>query len=177
MAWKLAPALAALISDVNDKWPNRSKAVDGTIGDASHSARKSEHNPNREPDDDVPDGYVTAADITTEGINKTLLIDTLKRDKRVWYVIHDRKIWSRKHGFKTQPYTKPGSNPHTNHIHVSLVQTKAACNDTSSWLKAKAPKPVPAESHYERLVRLAHERYVYIGKLKAKLRAANRRNR
>lgn len=174
MAWKLAPALAALISDVNDKWPLRSKAVDGTIGDASHSARKSEHNPNREPGDDVPDGYVTAADITTEGLNKQLLLSTLKSDRRVWYVIHDRKIWSRTYGFKQQAYT--GSNPHTSHIHVSLVQTKAACNDTSAWF-AKAPKPKPAESHYQRLVRLAHERYVYIGKLKAKLRAANRRNR
>lgn len=173
MAWTLAPALTALISDVNDKWPLRSKAVDGTIGDASHSARKSEHNPNREPGDDVPDGYVTAADITTEGINKKLLIDTLKADRRVWYVIHDRKIWSRTHGFKQQAYT--GSNPHTSHIHVSLVQTRAACDNKDSWFPKK---PATAgESQYERLVRIAHQRYVYIGKLKAKLRAANRRNR
>lgn len=171
-SWYVAPSLVALLSDVNDRWPNRSKTSDGTIGDAAHSSRESQHNP---ADNPAFRGAVTAADITTAGIDKQLLIDTLKRDRRVWYVIHDRKIWSRTHGFKTQPYN--GSNPHTSHIHVSLVQSKAAVNDKAAWLGKKPPKPVREESHYQRLVRLAHERYVYIGKLKAKLRAANRRNR
>lgn len=166
MAWKLAPALEALFSDVNDVWPNRSKASDGTIGDQAHAARKSEHNPNRDPDDDVPDGYVTAADITKAGVDMPRLLKALIGDKRVWYVIHDRKIWSRTYGWKERPYT--GSNPHTAHVHVSLVQTRAACNDKSSWL---IPNPGPAkETPYRRVARIAHQRMKRIRNLQKRIR-------
>lgn len=166
MAWKLAPALAALISDVNQAWPDRSKASDGTIGDASHSARKSEHNPNREPDDDVPDGYVTAADIDKDGIDPARLLRVLIADQRVWYVIWDRHIYSRTYGFKKRPYN--GSNPHTGHLHVSLVQTRAACDDTSNWgLSPARPKPKPS---YAKLWSIAHKRQKLIQALRRKLR-------
>lgn len=162
MAWELAPALKALISDVNQEWPNRSKALDGTIGDAAHAARKSEHNPNREPGDDVPDGYVTAADITAEGINTGRLIDVLIRDPRVWYVIHKGRIYSRTYGFADRAYT--GSNPHTGHIHVSLVQTRKACDDQSDWLAGREETP------YERVRRIAAQRLRRIRNLNRRLR-------
>jgi len=45
MAWRLARGLEKLRSEVNEAWPKRSKASDGTIGDARHSAQKSDHNP------------------------------------------------------------------------------------------------------------------------------------
>lgn len=162
MAWELAPALKALISDVNQEWPNRSKDLDGTIGDAAHAARKSEHNPNREPGDDVPDGYVTAADITAEGIDTGRLIDVLIRDPRVWYVIHKGRIYSRTYGFANRAYT--GSNPHTGHIHVSLVQTRKACDDQSDWLAGRKETP------YERVRRIAAQRLRRIRNLKRRLR-------
>lgn len=162
MAWTLAPALAALISDVNQEWPNRSKALDGTIGDAAHAARKSEHNPNREPGDDVPDGYVTAADITAEGIDTGRLIDVLIRDPRVWYVIHKGRIYSRTYGFTNRAYT--GSNPHTGHIHVSIVQTRKACDDQADWLAGRKETP------YERVRRIAAQRLRRIRNLKRRLR-------
>lgn len=162
MAWKLAPALAALISDVNQEWPNRSKALDGTIGDEAHAARRSEHNPNREPGDDVPDGYVTAADITAEGIDTGRLIDVLIRDPRVWYVIHKGRIYSRTYGFANRAYT--GSNPHTGHIHVSLVQTRKACDDQADWLAGRKETP------YERVRRIAAQRLRRIRNLKRRLR-------
>lgn len=164
MAWELAPALKALISDVNQEWPNRSKALDGTIGDGAHAARKSEHNPNREPGDDVPDGYVTAADITAEGINTGRLIDVLIRDPRVWYVIHNREIRSRTYGFKRQEYEGDGRNPHLHHIHVSLVQTRKACDDQSDWLAGRKETP------YERVRRIAAQRLRRIRNLKRRLR-------
>lgn len=145
MSWKLAPSLSKLFADINDEWPKRDRSTDGSLGDASHAARASEHNPNRNPKDDVPDGYVTAIDVDKDGINVNLLIKILKADPRVWYVIHNRTIWSRTHGFVARAYT--GANPHLGHIHVSLVQSKAACNSTKAWLvnlpvpKPEVPKP------------------------------------
>ncbi len=158
--WKLAPALAALISDVNATWPRRDKTYDGTIGDAAHAARKSEHNPNREPGDDVPDGYVTAADITTQGINADHLIDVLKHDRRVWYVIHAGRIYSRTYGFADRAYS--GADPHLHHIHVSLNQNARDCNDTSHWLGG----PTKVETPYQRAVRIAAQRLRKIRRLR-----------
>ena len=162
MAWKLAPALAALISDVNQEWPNRDKTYDGTIGDAAHAARKSEHNPNRDPEDDVPDGYVTAADITSSGVDVARLIDVLVADPRVWYVIHHRVIRSRTYGFARRSYT--GADPHLHHIHISLVQTATACNDTSAWFKAAKP-----ETPLARALRIAAQRLRKIRRLRKRL--------
>lgn len=162
MAWKLAPALAALISDVNQEWPDRDKTYDGTIGDAAHAARKSEHNPNRDPSDDVPDGYVTAADITSSGVDVARLIDVLIHDPRTWYVIHNREIRSRTYGFMHQDYK--GSDPHLHHIHISLVQTAKACNDTGHWLAGK-----PKETPYQRLARIAAQRLRKIRRLRKRL--------
>ena len=162
MSWKLAPALAALIADINHLWPDRDKTYDGTIGDAAHAARKSEHNPNRDPSDDVPDGYVTAADITAGGIDVNKVINTLIADPRVWYVIHDRVIRSRTYGFKAQAYN--GTNPHTHHVHVSLNQNRKSCDDTSQWFK-----PAEKETPYQRVARIAHQRLVKIRNLQKRL--------
>jgi hypothetical protein len=175
MSWKLAPALDQLFDDVNAKWPNRSKASDGTIGDAAHSARKSEHNPNRDPDDDVPDGYVTAADITKAGLDVARLLASLIGDKRVWYVIHAGKIWSRTYDFRERPYT--GSNPHTGHVHVSLRQTRAACDDRSPWFATKPQIPVippSPETPFQRMARVASQRLRRIRQLQKRLRRAKR---
>lgn len=144
MSWKLAPALGKLIAEVDAAWPHRSKSSDGTLGDDSHAARKSEHNPNRDASDDVPDGYVTAADITKDS---AAMIEAVRKaciaDPRCWYVIHNGKIWSRTHDFKVRAYTGP--NPHLHHLHISLVQTKAACNSTGPWHLKGGPvtPPVP----------------------------------
>lgn len=149
--WKLAPALTTLFAEINKKWPNRDKSTDGTIGDAAHSSRDSEHNPNDDPHDSVPDGLVTAGDIDKDGINVNLLLNTLIGDDRVWYVIHNRTIWSRTYGWKARAYT--GSNPHIGHIHVSLTQSKAQVNSTKTWGlgKAAAPKPPATKPKYEKL--------------------------
>lgn len=133
MAWHLAPALEQLRAEVNKKWPNRSKASDGTIGDASHSARTSDHNPNSR-------GSVNAMDITVSGIDKGTLIAVAKRHPSVRYIISDRKIMNRDIGnFRARAYS--GSNPHTKHVHISLYQSATAENRRQSWGLADA-KPV-----------------------------------
>ena len=139
MGWKLAPALAKLIAETNEKWPNRSKASDGTIGDAAHQRRDSEHNPDE-------NGIVLAADITLGGTNRAAFLDAVIGDPRVHYVINEGKIYSRRNKWIAKKYN--GANKHIGYAHVSLrnrvsedaspATVKAAANDTSSWFGANS---------------------------------------
>ena len=130
MAWHLAPALAQLRAEVNKKWPKRSKASDGTIGDPAHSARVSDHNPNGR-------GSVNAMDITARGIDTGTLIAVAKKHPSVRYIIHNRRIMNRDIGnFAARPYR--GANPHTQHVHISLYQSATAENRKKSWGLANA---------------------------------------
>lgn len=142
-SWHLAPSLAKLRDEVDERWPRRSKVSDGTIGDAAHSARTSQHNPNDDPRDSIPNGAVTAIDITS---TNTALRDAVLKaaigNARVWYVINRGKIWSRTYDWRERDYD--GSNPHTNHIHISLEQNGKAYADTSSWGIAKVEPVKPA---------------------------------
>ena len=125
MSWHLAPALDQLRAEVNALWPNRSKASDGTIGDASHSSRTSDHNPNARRS-------VNAIDITAKGIDTAKLINAAKAHPSVRYIIHNRRIMNRDIGnFKARPYN--GSNPHVAHVHISLYQSATAENRRQSW--------------------------------------------
>lgn len=135
--WHLAPSLVQLQKDLDAEF-GENRPNDGTIGDTAHAARSSEHNPDNDPDP-MPHGAVSAIDIYTDANGKTWITDAefdkllaiFKKDSRVWYVIHKKFIYSRTHGWKKTAYT--GSNPHNTHIHLSLMQTKAAHDDTSSW--------------------------------------------
>lgn len=167
MSWRLAPSLAALFAEINTEWPKRDRSSDGSVGDTAHQARKSEHNPNADPADDVPDGMVTAIDIDKDGLDVKRLLDALIGDPRVWYVIWNRKIYSRNHSWVGRVYT--GSNPHTGHVHVSLVQTRKACQDTGPW-GVFTPKAVPGETRLARLERIARQRLVKIRRLQRRLR-------
>lgn len=142
----LAPSLVQLRREIDLRWPGRSKASDGWIGDTAHQARRSEHNPD-------PDGIVRAIDVTAAGIDVKTVLDATIRDSRVHYVIHARQIWSRSHGWKKRPYT--GSNPHTTHIHISIrnatserasaATRAAAAADTRPWIA-----PVDTRTDIER---------------------------
>ena len=89
MAWRVAKSLLHLRDQINQAAPNRSKASDGTIGDAAHASRDSDHNPWVQ-DGDV--GVVTAMDITddpgdrcdAEQIVQALL---RSRDARIKYIM------------------------------------------------------------------------------------------
>lgn len=124
MSYMLAPSLAQLRSEVNTTWPGRDRTSDGWIGDASHSARKSDHNPNAR-------GRVDALDIDHDGIDDAALIKRLCSDPRTNYVIHDGRIYSRIREFRPIPYHGP--NPHRGHVHVSIRQARAAEDDRRSW--------------------------------------------
>ena len=134
MSYFLAASLVKLRNEVNSIWPNRSKVSDGWIGDAAHSARKSDHN----PDWSAPGrrrGVVRALDITTRGIDVDRLLRHTTNDSRVAYVIYNRRIYTHSRGW----YRYNGSNPHTNHVHISIAHTNTAENDTKTWISSVSP--------------------------------------
>lgn len=123
----LSPALAKLRAEVDAMSPDRSRVSDGWIGDPAHQSRPSDHNPEA-------DGSVDAIDITHDpahGVDCNLLADQVKDDRRVSYVIWNRRIWNPSISRTWRAYS--GSNPHDKHMHVSV--TDAGQNDTSGWLE------------------------------------------
>jgi hypothetical protein len=140
--WRVARSLLTLRDQVNAAHPKRDKAADGTIGDARHAASISDHNPDYA-------GVVRALDLDhdTTGpedarLDAHALADTLvaSRDPRLKYVISRGRIArSYRKGsiapFTWAPYT--GEDPHTSHIHVSVVSTSLA-DSTRPWQTTKA---------------------------------------
>ena len=133
MAWHLAPSLVQLRNEVNARWPRRPKGSDGTVGDTSHSARKSDHNPNAR-------NSVNAFDITYPGVDPKVIIAAVSKHPAGNYVIFNRKIYTRSNGWKAEPYS--GASPHTEHLHVSILQTVAAEQSKAKWLTVAPVRPV-----------------------------------
>lgn len=134
--WHPAPAIRALIAEANRLAPARSKAGDGTIGDAAHAQRASDHNPD-------PDGTVDAADLTHDpagGWDCRIRFAQLlaRRNRRIAYVIFARR-WFRSYprggvpAWTVMPYR---GHPHDHHMHVSVLD--AHQDDMSPWFRAGA---------------------------------------
>lgn len=122
----LAPSLVTLRNEINKAHPNRDKRSDGWIGDPSHAARRSDHNP-----DYADGGVVRAIDVDKDGINMTRLVAVCKRDSRVQYIIWNGYIYNRNDGFKKRVYN--GTNKHTSHIHISIRHGDSYENSTRKW--------------------------------------------
>src|SRR5688500_8887776 len=120
MSWRTAKSLIRLRDQINVLAPQRSKASDGTIGDARHRRSTSDHNPWV---DDRAIGVVTALDITHDpehGCDCEALVQKLidSRDSRIKYIIWNRQIISS----TVRPWTRRaynGTNSHTRHFHLS----------------------------------------------------------
>lgn len=145
MTWRLAGALVALRNGINAKWPKRDKASDGTIGDAAHALRSSDHNPWVTV---AGVGVVRALDVDVDGINAAWLAEQLRKlgaagDRRLiggGYVIFNGRI-TRSDFSGWAVYT--GSNPHTKHVHISFSRNVAGFDDGRAWAFLSAP-PAPA---------------------------------
>jgi len=114
-------AAGTQLRDQIDTWyADRRSTSDGWLGDARHSTRKSDHNPDA--------GCVRAIDVdsrldSSEGLS-VYLADQIricaKTDKRISYVIHNGMIASKILNFKWRKYS--GFNKHTKHIHISFTK-------------------------------------------------------
>jgi hypothetical protein len=131
VAWYIAKSLEVLRAQLNARAPHRSTVSDGGIGDASHSARESDHNP-------TASGQVCARDFTNDpagGLPGQWLADTLvaSRDPRIKYVIFNHRIIDSRvgnHPWTWVPYS--GDNAHEHHVHVSVF-AGALGDDTRPW--------------------------------------------
>lgn len=142
MAWRLAKSLETLRDQVNALYPVRDKSSDGTIGDASHAATTSDHNPN-------DDGVVTAMDITHDpahGLNARKLAEMLvaSRDPRIKYIISNAQIISSTVSpWQWRPYS--GANAHRAHVHISVEGPAKYADDASPWaILGGIVPPLPA---------------------------------
>ncbi|MFI5561516.1 hypothetical protein ACIA2T_19735 [Amycolatopsis japonica] len=95
---------------------------------------------------------MTARDFTHDVVNGpdgNWLAETLaaSRDPRIKYIIWNRRILDTRPGnnpWKWMPYT--GTNPHTKHVHVS-VMPNASADDTTPWnLRGNPHTPTPGAS-------------------------------
>jgi hypothetical protein len=133
--WRLAESLKTLRRQVNEMFPDRDKASDGSIGDTAHQATKSEHNPDEF-------NVVRAIDIDAD-LSDTVKVGVLRdallaaKDDRLHYLISDGKIYSSypaqaKPAWAPRPYT--GKNAHRHHLHISVAPDDwTKYDDASEW--------------------------------------------
>jgi murein L,D-transpeptidase YcbB/YkuD len=147
MSWYRAKSLTTLIKQINELFPNRDKASDGTVGDLAHSRRKSDHNPNGQ-------GVVCAVDIDKDlspgggAADVGLIVSALQKakDPRVKYIIWNGMITQKGNVAAWKPYR--GANAHKAHAHISVHQNSALYDDGRAWdlsgiSGADAPPPEP----------------------------------
>jgi hypothetical protein len=118
----LCKAGQQLREQIDDAFPDRDRKSDGWIGDAAHSNRKSDHNP--DPSNGVVRAIDVDKDLDSRPSTSAYLADQIrlcaKKDKRISYVIHAGKIASRKSLFRWKKYK--GINSHHAHIHISFTK-------------------------------------------------------
>ncbi len=130
-----SPAAIAVLRQATALWPKRKKLSDGLLPSLEHIKQN--------PDSDHNTGL--AVDLTHDpanGVDCAELFQKLRSDSRVAYMIFNHRLWSARGG----EYKYTGKNPHTKHIHISVVKSKS--KDTSPWFpwmgKPKAINKVKA---------------------------------
>lgn len=142
------PCLVALADEFDQVGDDRDTASDGSIGDAAHQNRSSNHNRDdtsaetpQTDSDGEPD--IRAIDVDKSGPWRNgftmqqgvdLIVSRCRSgaEDRLVEVIYNKKCWYRSNGWKEQTYT--GSNPHTEHAHFGAkADTGKLENDTRPW--------------------------------------------
>lgn len=149
MAWYPAPFIKHILLEANRRWPTRSRASDGIIGDATHTAQVSDHNPD-------PSGCVHAVDITHDPAHgfdawreaqQIAVRIALGKDTRIKYLVSFD-------GYKdvifnpsvSMTWRQNGTTPkreHASHLHVSIRYDFASETSRSDLFVAVPPTPVP----------------------------------
>jgi hypothetical protein len=111
-----APALVALLRQIDARWPSRVRGADGIAPSAAHTKAnpKSDHE------------LLNALDVTHDpvrGPDLDALAKALLDDDRAKYVIWRRRIANPAiENGAWRPYT--GTDPHTDHLHLSIDSAK-----------------------------------------------------
>jgi hypothetical protein len=124
----LVSCLATLRAEFNALNPKRDKGSDGWIGDEAHQKEHSDHNPDSK-------GRVLALDIDATGpwpVPFNTLVESLRGDSRLEYIIWNRRIAERDQGWTWRTYTGT-SDPHTGHAHFSARHDHTGNTSTSDW--------------------------------------------
>jgi len=143
--WVLIPCLKALFGEFDRVAPSRDHASDGSIGDAAHRKEVSDHNPDETgnvPIHDADrlnevhaidvDNNLRESDLTMEKVVQFLLGRCRSgAEKRLRYIIYNRRIWSASSGWVQKTYT--GASPHTEHAHFSASYVTELEASTASW--------------------------------------------
>jgi Putative peptidoglycan binding domain len=134
--WRLARAIEQVRAEANAANPGRDKRSDGTIGDAAHAARSSDHNPWVVVGGT---GVVRAVDLDADGLDLPTAFERLRAAARAGglpqvvgggYAILNRRITAPDFsGWRAYK----GRNPHTSHGHISVGRSAAAFDSPAAW--------------------------------------------
>lgn len=141
----LIPCLVQLFDEFDFIAPSRDHASDGDIGNTAHQAEVSDHNPDetgKVPIHDADkineihaidvDNNLNESDLTMEKCVQFLLGRCRSgAEKRLRYIIYNRRIWSASSGWVQKTYT--GASAHTEHAHFSASYETNLEASKASW--------------------------------------------
>src|SRR5215510_962974 len=156
--WRAMASLLVLRDQVNVIAPNRSRASDGLVGDDAHQQTNSDHNPHYVPG--VGRDIVTALDLTHDpagGFDSYKFAETLRvhRDRRIKYVISNHQIFSSYASGGRAPWawgSYSGPDPHTNHVHVSVLDSPVSDTRTPWNLEGFDQDMTPAQQYIQHVM-------------------------
>jgi hypothetical protein len=155
-SWILIPCLKCLFAEFDRIAPSRDHASDGSIGNTVHQEEVSDHNADevgKVPIHDADhvnevhaidvDNNLNESDLTMEKVVQFLLGRCRSgAEKRLRYIIYNRRIWSASSGWVQKTYT--GASPHTEHAHFSASYITSLEASTASWHLEDIPVAIPA---------------------------------
>ncbi|GID29697.1 hypothetical protein [Paractinoplanes brasiliensis] len=156
-SWILVPCLVKLRSEFNTIAPNRDRSSDGSVGDTAHQSSQSDHNPDETGNVPIRDAdkknevhaIDVDADLRTPGLTMEKVVQFLiarsksGAEKRLRYIIYNRRIWSASNGWRQQSYT--GANPHDKHAHFSSSYETNREASVASWHLEDIPVALTAD--------------------------------
>jgi hypothetical protein len=143
-AWQLTAGLKNLHGQVDQRFPHRDHASDGTIGDLAHQAETSGHNPDDTPGskpawngdpDSTPEvrAWDMDSDLGEPGVTAQQVVDHVRRlpgvANVIRYLIYNHRMYHVRDGFAPTVYSGP--SPHEEHIHFEGAWSQAADNNTT----------------------------------------------
>jgi hypothetical protein len=144
-SWILIAAGKSLFAAFDEIAPDRDHASDGSVGDDVHRAEVSDHNPDETGSVPIHDAdhinevhaIDVDSDLRAEGLTMEYVVQFILtrcragEEKRLRYVIYNRRIWEADNGWKQRTYT--GASAHTEHAHFSFSYTTSLEASTVSW--------------------------------------------